>query len=291
MIIVRLKGGMGNQMFQYAFGRQIAERLQCPLRLDLSALLDRSKRNFVHRDYDLHIFQVQENFVMPPSRLRMIYKLRSSAVTRYLKQQVTKGRNYIKEPHFHVVESLLDQPVPDTVYEGWWQSGQYFEDIADIIRREFSFSIPLLPAAQDMLDRIQQSESICLNVRRTDFLQVDNLNTTDRNYFRRAADLLAAQLSDPVFFVFSDDLAWCEKELQLPYPVEFVSHRLKGEKFGNYHRLMRACKHYIIPNSSFAWWAVWLNEYPDKQVVAPRHWFNDPDIDTSDLVSDNWIRM
>lgn len=291
MIIIRLKGGMGNQMFQYAFGRRMAEQLQCPLKLDLTALLDRSKRNFVFRDYDLHIFRIQENFVIQPSALRTIYKLRSSTVTRWMKKRVQSGRNYYKEPHFHVVESLIEDPVPNTVYEGWWQSERYFADIAEIIRREFSYSIPLLPGARAMLDRIQSSQSVCLNVRRTDFLQVDNLNTTDRDYFLRSADYLAERLSDPVFFVFSDDLEWCEQHLQLPYPVVFVPHRIKGEKFGNYHQLMQACRHYIIPNSSFAWWAVWLNDHPDKMVIAPRRWFNEPGIDTSDLVPDDWIRL
>lgn len=291
MIIIRLKGGMGNQMFQYALGRSLATRLNCPLKLDLSALLDRSKKDFVHRDYDLHIFQVQENFLLAPNLLRTLYRPKSSRVTRWMKNSVLRGRRHWKEPHFHLVREVLEQPTENTVYEGWWQSPHYFSDIASEIRREFAFRHPILPEARPLLDRIEQTHSVCLNVRRTDFLQVDTLNTTNRDYFLRAVDYLAERVENPVFFVFSDDMRWCEENLRLPFETHFVQHDLKGEKFGNYHRLMRACKHFIIPNSSFAWWAVWLNDHPDRIVIAPRHWFNDPGIDTSDLVPEDWIRL
>ncbi|MEO1625909.1 MAG: alpha-1,2-fucosyltransferase, partial [Bacteroidota bacterium] len=70
-----------------------------------------------------------------------------------------------------------------------------------------------------------------------------------------------------------------------------IDHSHKGFKFTNYMQLMSACRHFIIPNSSYAWWAIWLNTHADKKVIAPRRWFNDPEIDTTDLVPDHWIRM
>jgi hypothetical protein len=183
------------------------------------------------------------------------------------------------------------QPTVNTVYEGWWQSAQYFSGVAEEIRHEFSFKAPPLPNSLELLDEIQHTNSVCLNVRRTDFLQVDTLNTTNKDYFLRAVDYLADRVEQPVFYVFSDDMPWCGQHLQFPHKTVFVQHDMKGEKFGNYHRLMRACRHFIIPNSSFAWWAVWLNDSPEKIVVAPRNWFNDPDIDTSDLVPQDWVRL
>ena len=291
MIIIRLKGGMGNQMFQYALGRNLAARLDCPMKLDLSALLDRSKKDFVHRDYDLHIFNTEENFLVAPGLLRSLYKVKSAKVTRWTKKQVIGARKHWIEPHFHVVPEVLEQPSCDTVYEGWWQSAQYFTGVADQIRQDFTFKKTLLPAAAPILNQIERTNSICLNVRRTDFLKVDTLNTTNKAYFLMAVDYLAERIENPNFFIFSDDMAWCEQNLQLGHDTVFVPHSLKGEKFGNYHRLMRACKHFIIPNSSFAWWAVWLNEHPDKMVIAPKNWFNDPNIDTSDLVPADWIRL
>lgn len=278
-------------MFQYALGRSLSVKLNCPMKLDLSALLDRSKKDFVHRDYDLHIFNTEENFLIPPVLLRTVYRPGSSKVTRWMKNWTIRGRKLRKEPHFHLVREVLDHPTQNTVYEGWWQSEQYFSSIADQLRQEFTFKAPLLEASKPLLDRIRQTNSVCLNVRRTDFLKVDTLNTTDKAYFLRSVKYLAERVENPTFFVFSDDMAWCENHLQLSHPTVFVHHDMKGLKFGNYHRLMRACKHFIIPNSSFAWWAVWLNENPEKIVIAPRNWFNDPAIDTSDLVLKNWITL
>lgn len=292
MIIIRLKGGLGNQMFQYAFGLGMAEKLQTKLALDLTSLLDRSKGNdFVYRNFDLSIFHIQENFVLNPGVVGMLAHLKSSLITRWLRGLVDGGRGFIRETQFQVMEQLLDNPVDNAVYEGWWQSEKYFAHISGRLRQDFSFRSPPLPASLPLLERIKSSNSICLNVRRTDFLKVDNLNTTNLDYFLQAADYLCKRVPDPTFYIFSDDLAWCAENIQLKSPIVWVGHDMKGVKFGNYLRLMSACKHFIIPNSSFAWWAVWLNDNPDRMVVAPEKWFNDQAINTSDLVPKEWIRL
>lgn len=292
MVIIRLKGGMGNQMFQYAFGRRIAKQLNTELRIDLSLLLDRARgEDHVYRDYDLTIFKVPHRFLVSPTALRLLYKTKSSKICKFTRQYLASGKNYVKEPHFGVVEDLLTQPTDNTIYEGWWQSERYFSDIADEIRQVFSFVHPLLPRSETLMKDIQQSNAICLNVRRTDFLKVDNLNTTNKDYFLRGAKTIAEKVAEPHFFIFSDDVEWCRANLHLDYPTTVVGHEHKGEKFGNYMRLMMACQHFIIPNSSFAWWAVWLNTNKEKMVIAPKNWFNDSAYDTSDLVPDAWMRM
>ncbi|MEM8906560.1 MAG: alpha-1,2-fucosyltransferase, partial [Bacteroidota bacterium] len=291
MIITRLKGGMGNQMFQYAFGKSMATALQTDFQLDLTSLLDRSKKDFVHRNYDLDIFELTPNFNFNPSVLKWLYRLKSSSITRMVKKYVEGGQQYIKEGHFHVVQSLIEQPQDRAFYDGWWQSETYFRTVAPEIRKAFRFKTPVLEAARPLLEKIEQHNSICLNVRRTDFLKVDTLNTTNLAYFERGAQYLAERITEPHFFIFSDDIEWCQKNIQLPHPIQVVGHEIKGRKFGNYLQLMKACKHYIIPNSSFAWWAIWLNERPEKIVVAPKNWFNDPDINTTDLVPSNWVRL
>jgi len=102
---------------------------------------------------------------------------------------------------------------------------------------------------------------------------------------------MAELVDNPTFFIFSDDVEWCRKNLNLGYPRHIVDHSHKGYKFTNYMQLMVECKHYIIPNSSYAWWAVWLNKNKNKHVIAPKNWFNDSSIDTTDLVPKNWIRL
>jgi len=291
MIIVRLKGGMGNQMFQYAFGRRIADLHQTQLKLDLSMLLDRNKGDFVYRDYDLSIFNIQPEFVIDPSLLRFLFKIKSKYTSRIVSKLSVGSKNYIKEKHFHVVEDVLQHPPNNTIYEGWWQSEQYFKSISKDIRKDFFFKQDILSDSLSLYHDIKNTNAVCLNVRRTDFLKIDALNTTNLDYFLRSAKYMGEQLTNPVFYIFSDDVEWCIQNIKLEYPVRIVNHEHKGEKFSNYLQLMIACQHFIIPNSSFAWWAVWLNENPSKIVVAPQNWFADPQFNTKDIVPKNWIRL
>ena len=180
----------------------------------------------------------------------------------------------------------------NALYDGWWQSERYFEDIVDIIRAEFQFKEAILPISQNLLAQIQSTNSVCLNVRRTDFLTNDTLKATNLAYFQTAAQYIIQQLEKPHFYVFSDDMKWCEEYIRIEdYPVTYVQHNMNVRKFVNYLQLMKNCKHFIIPNSSFAWWATWRNENPQNIVIAPKMRFTDPKYDTTDLVPSDWVRM
>ena len=292
MIIVRLKGGMGNQMFQYAFAKGMAARLNTDFKIDCSLLLDRSRgKDHIYRNYDLSIFNVKEDFTISSSLLRTIYKLKSAKIRKIITAKVAKGFQIEKEKHFHTDQELIENPVNNSLYDGWWQSARYFDNVKDIIRSEFTFKHKLLPESQELYQRINNTNSICLNVRRTDFLTNPTLNATNLDYFLKAATRMSELVHSPHFYIFSDDTKWCEENILLDFPVEVVKHTHKGIKFGNYLQLMIACKHFIIPNSSYAWWAVWLNEYNNKYVIAPKNWFNEGDYDTKDLLPENWIRL
>lgn len=292
MVIIRLSGGLGNQMFQYAFGKALATSFGTELEIDCSLLLDRARgKDYVYRDYDLSIFNVDESFTVQPNVLRSIFRLKSSRIGKRLRAFLARGKHYEKERHFHVDKRLLESPTDNTIYEGWWQSEQYFNTVKDEVRKDFTFKAPLMPEAAELNKRIQSTNSVCLNVRRTDFISNSTLNATDLNYFLRAVEKIEALVETPHFFVFSDDVAWCEEHIKLEHPTEIVQHELKGPKFGNYLRLMTNCKHFIIPNSSFAWWAAWLCDFPNKQVIAPKKWFNDEQYDTSDVTPKDWMRI
>jgi hypothetical protein len=279
-------------MFQYAFGRQLAANLNTELVFDPTNLLYRNNPpDFVYRNYDLDVFQPDAQFLAKPKLLAPLYNLRVARLGQGISWLVTRNYPVIKEGDFHFQRPILHDAREGAIYDGWWQSPKYFAGVEARIRNDFRFSRDIIPASEALLDRIENSNSICLNVRRTDFLKVDTLNATDLNYFLRAADHLGKTVSEPRFFIFSDDVEWCRENIKLDYPMEVVGHEHKGWKFGNYLQLMTRCKHFIIPNSSFAWWAAWLNTGPDKIVVAPKHWFTDPSIDTSDLVPGEWLRM
>ncbi|RME97752.1 MAG: hypothetical protein D6772_10025, partial [Bacteroidetes bacterium] len=126
MIIIRLKGGLGNQMFEYAFAKGVTRRLQTEFRVDLSLLLDRSRKEIVFRDYDLDVFQVEPDFIASPAFLKQVYRIKSSKLSKWVRRWMIRGFTEYQEPHFHVVPDLLDNPPDQVAYNGWWQSPKYF---------------------------------------------------------------------------------------------------------------------------------------------------------------------
>ncbi len=294
MIIVRLQGGLGNQMFQYAFGKAVSSRCNEILKFDLTHLLARYKSKLtIFRNYDLDVFNIEIikatnleilSFTLPRFNNKYIYTLLNKF---YLKNNVYTEKyfnynydvNYLQGSHYFI---------------GYWQSFKYFLEMEEKIRKDF-----ILPHANanslDIANRIASSSSICLNYRRTDYLSNNILNTlsgTDgKNYYEKAIKTIVDTVDEPHFFIFSDDIEWCKNNVKLKFKTTFVEHLYAGRKFANYMKLMSMCKHFIIPNSTYAWWAAWLARGKNKIVVAPRNWFMDKEIDTNDLVPEDWIRF
>ncbi|WP_431191084.1 alpha-1,2-fucosyltransferase [Leptolyngbya subtilissima] len=163
------------------------------------------------------------------------------------------------------------------------------------ILKDFSFQDNLPDALTTLANEIENSNSICLHVRRGDYVSHPNANkfhgVKGIDYFDTAISLIAQTLTDIKIYVFSDDITWCIQNLKLEFITTFVEYEYPHRKPNEYFRLMILCKHFIISNSSFSWWAAWLNQDPQKIVIAPKKWFNDPMIDTSDLIPDNWIAI
>lgn len=292
MVIARLKGGMGNQMFQYALGLQLADQLGTNLKMDVSNLLYRNKpEGFVYRGYDLDVFRVEGDFLASPKLLSPLFDLRREWLGKLVRRLSAGRYPVVEEPHFHFAPEILEEARQGAIYEGWFQSPKYFAGVERQVRKAFTYRHDLIPASADLMKRIKSVNAVCLNVRRTDFLTTDVLNATDEAYFQRGVRHIREHVENPHIFVFSDDIEWCRANLKFVVPTEFVGHEHKGFKFGNYLRLMQSCDHFVIPNSSFAWWAAWLNNRKGKIVVAPKRWFTDPEIDTTDLVPQEWIRL
>jgi len=184
--------------------------------------------------------------------------------------------------------------VPKNVFlRGYWQSEKYFIDIADILRQDLMLKSPSSRLNLELAKKIQSSLSVSLHVRRGDYAhdlathQTHGLLPLD--YYRAAINYILRLFSDASFFLFSDDIPWIKENLKIDAPHCYVDHNTPQTDFEDL-RLMSLCKHQIIANSSFSWWGAWLCQNPEKVVVAPRQWYR-IEIDTRDLVPEDWIRL
>ncbi len=293
MIIVKLMGGLGNQMFQYAFGRYLSVKHNTNLKLDLSFLNHRAKDiSYTLRSFELGIFPIQAEIASPEE------------VNRYASMHKNNWKRWInamlpanKQKHFIIEKQSAFYPeamtIPDNSYlQGYWQSEKYFASIRNMLLAEFKFTAPLNEKNTALISSINTADAIALHVRRGDYVQdkktADFHGTCSIDYYQRAIELLTKEIKKPVFFLFSDDMTWVKNHLSIPFPVCYVDHNQGANNFEDM-RLMSLCKHQIVANSSFSWWAAWLNTYADKKVIAPVGWFNDPSIE-SDIVPVSWIK-
>jgi hypothetical protein len=290
MIVVKLIGGLGNQMFQYAFGRNVSLKHNVPLLLDLSGLLDRSyKKNFTYRNYNLDIFSMQPRFL---NDLNSIY-IEESRYKKILKNICFPYLSFrvVKEKKISFSNKYLNCS-KNCYFIGYWQSEKYFHDIQDVIRNDF---IIRSEVDKNLAQKISDTESVCIHVRRGDFVNnpVANMyhGVCDKQYYYNAMDNIRQKIDAPNIFIFSDDITWCQENLQFDDPTTFISHDLAEKKFDQDLKLMSLCKNFVISNSSFGWWGAWLSKYPNKIVIAPIRWLNDPSIDTRDLIPETWMRI
>ncbi len=291
MIVTELQGGMGNQMFQYAVGRHLSVIHNAPLYLDTCFLNARSpKKNFTFRSYDISIFNIDASIA--PLKIAKAYGFQKSIFIKIISRFTNPGPiKFVGEKKFCYNENVL--LLPDNVYlSGYWQTEKYFQYIRHIIVKDFTLKAPLPGHIESLKNQIRKCNAVCLHVRRGDFVHNSMHGTLGNDYYSKAADIISSKISNPVYYVFSDDINWCKQNILLPDKnVHFVDDSYAGEKGSGHFCLMVSCKHFIIPNSSFAWWAAWLSANPDKIVVAPKVWFHSSTWDTSDILPPSWIAI
>lgn len=296
MIILRLRGGLGNQLFQFAAGKALALQHNTPFKLDLYFYSTHKNRKFE-----------LENFNVPievASRAEVHEFTGKNPIERYL----NKRENYLRcpsvfvQPHYHFYDDYFNLPNHHYV-SGYFQSEKYFARIAGEIRMWYTSKNSLDSVNTKLSDEIGSSNSVALHVRRGDYTNqyASFFGTVPDAYYQKAIDEISSQIASPKFFVFSDDIAWCKKNLSLKEAV-FVDHNTGDDSFKDI-LLMSACKHNIIANSTFSWWGAWLNSNISKVVVAPKVWFRKPFYDgkipvypsriynTKDLIPEKWIRL
>ena len=269
MIVAKIEGGLGNQLFQYAFARHMSIIHNTELKLDIS-VYDEYK---IHK-YGLLNFNIIENFFSDDEMSRLLY---------------------VKERNFHF-DSDFRNITNNSYLNGYWQSEKYFQDISGILRKEFLLKPPMSDKDRIFSELISTSNSVSIHIRRGDYLPgTYNDQVSDclsLGYYKNAVDMLKGKVINPIFFVFSDDMDWVEKNLKIEQQVFFVHHNSSDTNYQDL-RLMSLCKHNIIANSSFSWWAAWLNSNPTKEICSPSNWFNENarNLDSKDIVPKKWTSI
>lgn len=288
-IIVRLAGGIGNQIFQYAAGRSLAISHDYELCLD-DSLLKQRRYGVTPRDYELDAYNIVARKLTPAEQAAVKPRVRRPLRYMYDIGLMKSPFYYYREPHFEF-DHKLHQLSGNLIIEGYWQSERYFSDIANTLRRELQPINPPPSNMRDFLGQMTKNNSVSLHVRRGDYISnpkaAANHVSCDLAYYKRAAALVAERVSSPVFYVFSDDPEWVENELQIGFPMVLVSQPKSWPAYDDL-RLMSHCAHHIIANSSFSWWGAWLNPSPDKIVIAPSRWFR-VDKNIQDLIPPKWL--
>jgi hypothetical protein len=288
MIVAKINGGLGNQMFQYAAARALANHHQVDLMLDLRWFKNIPSRNTV-RSFELNRYPIDAYIANGQEELqfRSFHSLFLKGIPRINTQWIYKKEKYFQfDPDFFRFPS-------NSYLDGSWQSSHYFEKYSESIWNQFQ---PIeAPGYQDeaLLDLIRNSNSIAIHVRRGDYVT----NVFARNahgacsldYYNNALDFIREREEGLSYFVFSDDLNWARDNLKLRGPAEFVNHNA-GDRAFNDLRLMASCAHQIIANSSFSWWGAWLNKNPKKRVLAPSQWFTGRK-NTSTLLPIGWTKI
>lgn len=292
MIITKIIGGLGNQMFQYAAGRALSIKNNTELALDVSGF----KNYKLHQGFEFpRLFNQHYGIATQVDVFKMLSWQAPSLVRRVLaRKQFASFRHkcFIAEPHYQYWAGIAGAP-QDCYLSGYWQSEKYFSDVAAQIREDFTFLLPLEGKNADFAQRIAEGRAISLHIRRGDY--VSNQQTTATHglcsidYYQDAIRYIAERVQNPQFFVFSDDIAWVRDNLKIDFPHHYVGHN-SGTQSYNDMRLMSLCKHHIIANSSFSWWGAWLNASREKIVIAPKKWFV-ADTDTSDLYPLGWVSL
>jgi len=290
MIVSEILGGLGNQMFQYAVGLSLATKLDTDFYVDKSQF----KRYKTHR-FGLDTLCLDMEFTDPKDYF--LYERQKSMLSKakaYIRrvQSQKPVLSVYREKGFPYAPAVLDQR-DGTYLTGYFQSEKYFLPIREVLVESFKPKKISKPVAT-MAKKIENAtSSISLHVRRGDYVSNPDANkhhgTKGMDYYAAALKHIFKTKNDYTVFVFSDDINWCKTNLKIDNK-KIVWVDSKNSPIEDIY-LMSLCKNNIIANSTFSWWGAWLNTNPKKIVVAPKVWFQDPAINTTDLIPKSWTRM
>lgn len=279
MIRVKLCGGLGNQLFQYACARALSLRLHTGIQLDLEKLRYDDQRKFSLSK--LNIEASLYSYKNPTTKWQ--------ALKNKIEQTIFPYHTLI-DPVWAFDQRIFTTTKKRLILDGYWGMVGYFESIRSVLLKEIALTAPFQPKIEALTATLQQQESVSIHLRFGDYVSnpfaASFFGTLSPEYYKKAIDYVYSKLANPVFFVFSDDKERAIDFLQIiNRSISFIIAN-EQDCLDDVEELfmMAACKHNIIANSTYSWWGSWLNQYPEKIIIHPKQWFKD---EKAQWVADN----
>lgn len=273
IIVVKLISGLGNQLFQYAFARQLSLRCGVPLKMDTTFFEDQKLRNF-----SLHHYHINATIASSKEIERFTTKYKANKLSTSIYYKIEKyiplnWRLYYQEKKWWLLDDNIYKLRPPFYINGYWQNHHYYKALSPIIKNELKLKVSLKPHLKQLLNEIiRENFSVAIHVRRGDYISDKGANQTmgvlPIVYYHKAIEIILERITYPTFYVFSDDIDWAKQNFNDEKRFIFIS----GNKDFEDLELMQNCKHQIIANSSFSWWGAFLNINPQKIVICPKNW-------------------
>lgn len=294
MIIVKIKGGLGNQLFQYAFGLYLKNSLNSEVFYCID--VDKKNKNLTKRELGISKF----NFTLKTVDYKSVerYKLFDSGILDRIEHKlhrlfpILNYNGYVVEPTNH--EMISTKFIRNNCfYDGYWQNLNYLKSNNQSLIENLKLKDGIKD--ENTFNKIKSVEnnSVSIHVRRGDYISIkknaDIFSISSIDYYKKAIEIIEKKITNPEYFIFSDDIEWCKLNFKVGN-----FHFITGNSAEQDLLLMSKCRHNIIANSTFSWWAAWLNNYENKIVIAPYNWYVDSKLNkrlNGDFILDNWLQI
>lgn len=284
MIITRLAGGLGNQLFQYALGRSIAERYSLELKLDINSFAKDRLRSFELDNFKMELNYATQNEI---SRLKGGESIYHKSLRKVYNKNFGRAYTYCAEIEFGSFQDI-NCKTGGLYLDGYWQNELYFNEIRKILIDELQ-PVSVSDEAKRFIENPVSFHKVGVHVRRGDYISSEKSNTkhgfSGLDYYIKAIEYVRKEINSPLFFIVSDDIEWCKHNLSFDDCVFIDSTTNHYDDFV----ILKSCDIQIISNSTFSWWAAWLNHSINKIVISPNKWFNDNN--SVNIAAASWIRL
>lgn len=287
MITARISSGLGNQMFQYAAAFALSRRLGTELQMD--TFLMYRNCGCTPRNFELDAFCIQFQKRLRHRHFLSNKFLRNMANFTY--KIFYKKKWYLEEHFYYLYDSRIENAGKNCYLAGFFQSEKYFANCKDDVRKEFQFKKNLCGQNEKLMEKLQEQNTVALHIRRGDYVKERNIKlglVCTPFYYENAIEYIQKHIPNLVFLIFSEDLEWVRANIKIPQPCHFIDWNLALPPSIDM-QLMSLCKHQIISNSSYSWWASWLNNNPSKIIVAPDKWRTD--VEETDIYTENMVKI